>query len=504
MTSGLKLLFKKYFSLFYLGGIFILAAILRLNHLSLRPLWLDEASIANSLVAPLSDSWQTLINSGNNAAYFYLLKGWSLFFGDSDATLRSLSVILSLLSIIAIYKFGVRLGGKIAGLWAAFLLAISYFSIFYAIQVRHYSLAILLSILSYYQFYILLEDKKFKRFFWYIIFTVLGIYTHPWFLLLLASQFVYLLLFNKKIIKILISQIFIILLSLPWVVVLWQYKENGANNWIALTSLKTLISTFHYFTYGSTGIYILFGLIAMLFVAGRFELIKEMIYYKLNSLNHLKINSSLILLLNYLFFPLLAALVVGHFIPFYEAGRYEAVVLPAFVLLFALLFAHLKKIWLIWPLIILLITFSYIEVINEREDIQNQVINERVAVSNLLSSAEDGDKIIFTGLSRPTIDYYINHLNSQKKILKTYSFPEEMSRHPAYQDINKIIENNNNTLPSTDSLVNEIKSSVHGRVWLVFTENNPFAPLLRKEFQSQFVEQGYLLGPSCVIILYKF
>lgn len=503
MANGLKLLFKKYFSLFYLGGIFILAAILRLNHLSLRPLWLDEASIANPLAAPLSDSWQILINSGNNAAYFYLLKGWSLFFGDSEAALRSLSVILSLLSIIAIYKFGVRLGGKITGLWAAFLLATSYFSIFYAIQARHYSLVILLSVLSYYQFYILLEDKKFKRFFWYIIFTVLGIYTHPWFLLLLASQFIYLL-FNKKTIKIFVSQIFIVLLSSPWIVALWQYKINGANNWIALTSLKTVINTFHYFTYGSTGIYILFGLIAILFVAGRFELTKKMIYYKLNSLNHFKINSSLALLLNYLFFPLLVALIVGHFIPFYETGRYEAVVLPAFILLFALLFTHIKKMWLAWPLIILLITFSYIEVINERENIQNQTINERVVVSNLLSSVENGDGIVFTGTSRPTIDYYINHLNLQKKIFKTYSFPEEMSRHPAYQDINKIIEKNNNVLPSTDSLINEIKSSVHGRVWLVYTENNPFAPLLRKEFQSQFAEQGYLPGPSYVIILYKF
>ena len=503
MVSGLKSVFKKYFHLLCLSGILMLASILRLDHLSLRPFWLDEASIANPITTPLVNSWQTLIDSGNNAAYFYLLKSWSLLFGDSEVGLRSLSVILSLLSIIAIYKFGSRLGGKIVGLWAAFLLATSYFSVFYSIQARHYSLVILLSILSYYEFYILLENKKFKTIAWYIIFTVLGIYTHPWFLLLLASQFVYLWL-NKKILKIFISQFFIILLSLPWILTLWQYRVNGANSWIVLTSLKTIFSTFYYFIYGSTGIYILFGLIATLFILGRFELTKEMIYYKLNHLNYPRINSSLVLLLNYLFFTLLIALIVGRFIPFYEVGRYEAVVLPAFILLLALLFSHIKNKWLVGALIVLLIIFSYIAVINERSSITNQTINERSTVSSLLSLAQDGDRIVFTGLSRPSIEYYINHLNFQKKILKTNSFPEEMAKHQAYQDIGKIIKDNNNTLPSTSPLINEIKSSIHGRVWLVFTENNPFALSLKNEFQSQFIEQAYLPGPYYYIILYKY
>lgn len=503
MLNGLESLYKKYFHLVCLGGILILATILRLNHLSLRPFWLDEASIVNPLATPLANSWQILIDSGNNATYFYLLKGWSLFSGDSEAGLRSLSVILSLLAIIAIYKFGTRLGGKIVGLWAAFLLATSYFSVFYAIQARHYSLVILLSILSYYQFYLLLEDSKFKRLTWYIVFTVLGVYTHPWFLLLLVSQFVYLL-FNKKVVKIFISQVLIILLSLPWIITLWQYRVNGANSWIALTSLKTIFNTFYYFVYGSTGIYIFFGIIAALFIIGHFELTKEMINYKLNHIKYRKINPSLVLLLNYLFFSLLAALFFGYFIPFYEVGRYEAVVLPAFILLFALLFSRIKYTWIIWPLIILLIAFSYTEVINERDSIVNQTINERSTVLSLLSLAQDDDRIVFTGLSRPSIDYYINHLNLQKKILKTTSFPEEMAKHPAYQDVNKIIKDNNNILPSPNPLIKEIKSSSHGRVWLVFTENNPFALSLRKEFQSQFTEQGYLPGPSYYLILYKF
>jgi len=117
MENILKILFKKYANMFYLLVILLSAAILRLDHLSLRPLWLDEASIANPLINSFADSWKNIIASGNNAAYFYLLKVWSLLFGDSESALRSLSVILSLLAVVAIYKFGVRLGGRTVGLW---------------------------------------------------------------------------------------------------------------------------------------------------------------------------------------------------------------------------------------------------------------------------------------------------------------------------------------------------------------------------------------------------
>lgn len=501
MIHSLKISFKKYYDLFWLSGICVLAIILRLDHLSLRPLWLDEACIANPLANSLKNSWQGIIDSGNNAAYFYLLKLWSLLFGDSESALRSLSVVLSLLSIIAIYKFGAHLWEKIVGRWAAFLLAINYFSIFYAIQARHYSLVILLSILSYYYFYILLDNKKLKTVICYVLFTTLGIYTHPWFLLLLASQLIFSL-FYGKIIKILISQTLAIFLSLPWIIVLWHYRMNGANNWIGLTSIKTLIDTFHYFAYGSVAVYILFGLISATLIIGYFESTKERIYYKFNNINF-HLDRRLALLINYLLFPLLVALIIGRFIPFYEAGRYEAIVLPAFILLFALLFSRLKNRIIIGLLIVLLIFFSYSEVRQERNYIISDTVNERSAALNLLSLAEDGDQIVFTGLSRPTIEYYLNHLNSDQKKIKKYSFPKGMEQHPAYQDIEAIIRNNGNAMPSADSLIQKIKSDKAGRVWLVFTGDNPFASSLKEEFDKQFKEQGYLPGPNYLIILYK-
>ncbi len=503
--NKLKLLFTKYLNELYLSGILFLAAFLRLDHVSLRPLWLDEADIANLLSVSLTNSWSVLVNSAQNATYFYALKAWALCFGNSEISFRSLSVFLSLLSIVIIYKFGVNLNGKKTGLWAAFLLAVNYFSIFYAIQARHYSLVILLSILSYYYFHGLLVNFNFKKLSAYVIFTVLGVYSHPWFVLLVGSQFIYLL-FTRGYIKrkIIFSQVLIFILSAPWLIILWNHKIDGANNWIELTKISTLFSTFHYFMYGATGIFIIAGIITCFFVFGRLKETKTMINYRFNYVNYQQISAKIYLLFSYLFFPLIAAVIIGNFIPFYEPGRYEAVVLPAFILLFAWLWSKIKSNWFTTVLILLLIILSYQEVLNERNEIQNQKINNRTSVTDFLVNSKNDDWIVFTGLSRPPIDYYLNRFNSENKVFKEVSFPADMVAHQAYQNNEKLDKNLNEIKISADSVISEIKKSSPGRVWLVFTQDNPIGPLLEKKFQENFTLDSYLPGPSFVMILYTF
>ncbi|MFA5184019.1 MAG: glycosyltransferase family 39 protein [Patescibacteria group bacterium] len=501
----LKHLLSKYSNELYLSGILFLSAFLRLDHTSLRPLWLDEADIANLLSVPLANSWSVLVNSAQNATYFYVLRTWSLCFGNSEMGIRSLSVFFSLLSIIVIYKFGVRLNGKKTGLWASFLLSVNYFSIFYAIQARQYSLVILLSILSYYYFYGLLNDFNYKKLTAYIFFTVFGVYSHPWFILILGSQFICLL-FNSghKKVEVIFSQVLIFILSVPWLIILWNHKIDGANNWIGLTKISTLFSTFHYFMYGATGVFIIGGIIACFFVLGRVEETETMINYRFNYFNYHQISSKIYLLFSYLFFPLFIAIAIGHFIPFYEPGRYEAVVLPAFILLFASLWSKIKSNCFASVLILLLIIFSYQEVLNEKKDIQNQKIDNRTTTIDFLANSQNGDWVVFTGLSRPPIDYYLTRFNSENKIFKEVSFPADITEHQAYQNNEKINKNLNQIKISSETLIGEIKKSSHGRVWLVFTQDNPIGPLLEKKFQENFTLDSYLPGPSFALILYKF
>lgn len=77
-----------------------------------------------------------------------LLNRWLAFFGDSDLAIRSLSVIVSLLSIIVVFGIAAYLFGIEAGLMAMLVQALSPFDVHYAQEARMYSLVVLTSAMS--------------------------------------------------------------------------------------------------------------------------------------------------------------------------------------------------------------------------------------------------------------------------------------------------------------------------------------------------------------------
>lgn len=77
-----------------------------------------------------------------------LLNRWLAFFGDSDLAIRSLSVVVSLLSIIAVFGIAAYLFGIEAGFLAMLVQALSPFDVHYAQEARMYSLVVLTSAMS--------------------------------------------------------------------------------------------------------------------------------------------------------------------------------------------------------------------------------------------------------------------------------------------------------------------------------------------------------------------
>ena len=140
--------------------VLLLATFLRVYHLTFQSLWLDELmtwwrSSYNDLPTVLrsveSDVWPP---------------GYSLWIyaiihtlGASDYLLRFPAALGGVLSVAAIYLLGRRLGGHLAGLFAALLLAVLEISIYYSQEARPYSGLILFSILSTYFGLRLVEDS---------------------------------------------------------------------------------------------------------------------------------------------------------------------------------------------------------------------------------------------------------------------------------------------------------------------------------------------------------
>src|SRR5690606_13408352 len=63
------------------------------------PLWLDEALSANIAALPLADIPDALKHDGHPPLYYVMLHGWMQLFGEGDVAVRSLSGVLSVLTL---------------------------------------------------------------------------------------------------------------------------------------------------------------------------------------------------------------------------------------------------------------------------------------------------------------------------------------------------------------------------------------------------------------------
>jgi mannosyltransferase len=121
------------------------ALLLRLPTLSSRSLWLDETYSAWFAALPLHELWTRVpLYETHPPLYYTLLKAWSALAGRSEAGLRSLSALASVLTVVLIPAGArlARLGGaaeRIA-LLAGLFLALNANSILFAQQARPYAL----------------------------------------------------------------------------------------------------------------------------------------------------------------------------------------------------------------------------------------------------------------------------------------------------------------------------------------------------------------------------
>ena len=80
--------------------------------------------------------------------YLAVQYAWARTVGLSVLSMRLLSLIFSMATFVVVYRLGIRLNSRLAGLTAMALLAVSPIHIFYSIEIRNYSLTVLLGMLS--------------------------------------------------------------------------------------------------------------------------------------------------------------------------------------------------------------------------------------------------------------------------------------------------------------------------------------------------------------------
>ncbi|HEY3317552.1 MAG TPA: glycosyltransferase family 39 protein [Coriobacteriia bacterium] len=176
-------------------GLLLVAAaglILRLSTIRVRGLWLDETVTIDQTVHSLAKTIERQVGNVHPPLFHVLMHFWIRLWGTSELALRSFSLVFGMAAIFAAFWAGRALYDRRTGLIAAGVLAFSPYHIWYSQEARMYSMMMLFGLLS--LGFLALAMREGARGQWagYGVATGLGMFTHYFFLLLVAGEVAYL------------------------------------------------------------------------------------------------------------------------------------------------------------------------------------------------------------------------------------------------------------------------------------------------------------------------
>jgi 4-amino-4-deoxy-L-arabinose transferase-like glycosyltransferase len=197
---------------------------------------------------------------------------WERMFGIGEFSGRALSSIFGIIGIIAIYFLGKELFSKEVGIFAAAILSVNSFHLYYSQEVRMYSLLFLLTVLSLLFFVKFVKRPSVKNSLWYGLFTVLLIYTHYFGLFIFASQIIFFIfvsiehLKESKFVKKFILAISAIILSyIPWFPTLLRMGRLK-DFWIPKPSSNFFVNYYKNFFGNEPFLVILFSVLFLIYL----------------------------------------------------------------------------------------------------------------------------------------------------------------------------------------------------------------------------------------------
>ena len=137
----------------------VLAAGLRFWGLGREGVWCDEAYTARTVALPWDAMFTRLVSEDDAPPLYYLLQKPLAAFDHREAILRLPSALAGL-AAVALLLYRSRRDRDRAALWAAALLAVHAYAVFYARQARSYSLLILLALILIYAARDLLDGRR--------------------------------------------------------------------------------------------------------------------------------------------------------------------------------------------------------------------------------------------------------------------------------------------------------------------------------------------------------
>lgn len=182
---------KKFLTVLIIIGIMIFVTVVTVYMAYTQSITLDESQTIFQALMPLSTLVPFIGADVAAPSYLLIVHFWMQFFGTNLVYLRFLSIGFLLISLPILYKVYREAGGRKIALLATGLFSLSPFVLWYGFIARDYTLFILATALNSLYFLRMMRSNGKEGKLGYFLSTLLGYYTHYFYIFFIFSQCVY-------------------------------------------------------------------------------------------------------------------------------------------------------------------------------------------------------------------------------------------------------------------------------------------------------------------------
>mgnify|MGYP001123934478 CR=1 FL=1 len=271
---------KKYYILL----IFCFAILLRLFHLGTESLWYDELFTTYLCLHDFNSFWNLLINDVHPPIYNIIIYFIYNYIGNSEFLLRLPSVLFSIINLYFLYKL-VKIINPDLVLIVLILDSLSWGSIYFAQELRSYSLLYLLTSMFVYYCLKYNKSKKISYYLYLILLSFLLQYTHYYGSLFLYIILIYKVVENIKNKQLALKYILLFIISLiilfPMLGIIISQIKKFQEIWMHVLYPQHLITSIDFLTFNYRPLFIFFAVIIMI---GILKFSKKQIKFTKNEL----------------------------------------------------------------------------------------------------------------------------------------------------------------------------------------------------------------------------
>ena len=488
-----------------LVGLFALLALcLHVFGLGQRPLWSDEAATYWTVHAHVRDILVGARTDGTPPIYFLAVSVATWVWGWSEVGLRLTSIVAATLMVPAVFVLARRISTVRVALLAAGLTALSPLVHYYAVEARNYALVQLETVAIVYMAWRAIESPDRKR--WWGLLTLAyatQLATHNYGLFLLPVLPVVCLVIGGRgrIVrgaKAATASLAACIAYVPWFGIARKHAADGVGDWIApfwrdTPPLAAVLRSFEVFGFG--GLYPRYlsylgratpmRFLSVAVTAGMLGIAAACRWPSESDRDsHVRAK---VLCLGFLLLPLIGAWLVSFLRePLYLVGRYDTIVLPVFLIVFAIGLAWLTRVRPVagWGAVILT---AGLGIMSHSTSLAGVKVDnkDQMAAREIAEQARASDPVVSTGLRRPAVDYYLDREGHHMAIT---SFPPEINDHPGWFSAEKILDDRVQLQKEADALAQTVaREGNGGHVWLLMSDPNEVDSFLSVALSHRFV-----------------